>query len=76
MFVSDNAKELTGAASRLGWVPDPSVAAVQHVDIRQGEKRKMAGCFTLLNRITRLKAVYIQRRPEKGESPNSGRMKD
>ena len=22
---SDNAKELTGAASRLGWVPDPSV---------------------------------------------------
>ena len=25
LFVSDNAKELTGAASRLGWVPDPSV---------------------------------------------------
>ena len=25
LFVSDSAKELTGAASRLGWVPDPSV---------------------------------------------------
>ena len=25
LFVSDNAKELTGAASRLGWIPDPSV---------------------------------------------------
>ena len=25
LFASDNAKELTGAASRLGWIPDPSV---------------------------------------------------
>ena len=25
LFVSDNAKELTGAASRLDWIPDPSV---------------------------------------------------
>ena len=24
-FVSDTAKELTGATSRLGWIPDPSV---------------------------------------------------
>ena len=32
-------------------------AVAQHVDNRQGENRKMASCFTLLKRITRLKIV-------------------
>ena len=40
-------------------------ATVQHGDNRQGEKRKMADCFTLLWRITRLiKSVNLQIKSE------------
>ena len=39
-------------------------ATVQHDDSRQGEKWKMAGCFTLLRRITRLKNVNSEIRSE------------
>ena len=47
LFVSDNAKELTGAASRLGWIPDPSVPGfgptMQTVRVRSELSRKSLG---------------------------------
>ena len=59
-------KEKVAAASSYAyqhkgkrWAPKQRATA-QHGDNGQGEKQKMAGCFTLLRRITRLK-VWIQR---------------
>ena len=37
LFVSDNAKELAGAASRLGWVPDHWLLASQR-QLRDGSE--------------------------------------